>query len=55
MKGYYVSNWVIGKDISKEIVQKYGASDKQLYVTIAFEPGEPESPVMKKEVWERQK
>ncbi len=55
MEGYYVSNWVVGEDIERETVQKFATDNKQVYVSIAYEKGEPQTLVMKKEVWDKEK
>jgi len=55
LKGYYVSNWRLGEDIDRETADKFATENKQLYVAIAYEEGEPQTMVMKKEVWEKQK
>ncbi|ODS29713.1 MAG: hypothetical protein SCARUB_05184 [Candidatus Scalindua rubra] len=55
IEGYYVANWAVGEDIDRETVQKFSTDDKQIYISIAYEKGEPQTLVMKKEVWVKQK
>lgn len=55
MKGYYVSNWVVGEDIDRKTVMEFATETKDLYVIIAYKKGETHTMVTKKEVWEKQK
>jgi diphthamide synthase (EF-2-diphthine--ammonia ligase) len=55
LKGYYVSNWIVGEDIDRESAMEFATESKDIYVATAYENGEPRTVVMKKEVWEKQK
>jgi hypothetical protein len=45
--------WEIGKDVSREIYEKYKAPDGDLYVSIHYEAGKPQMNVATKEAWDR--
>jgi len=53
VKGYYVTTWVIGEDISEETVAKFkDISTGVLYAMTSFKDGQPETHVMTKPFWD---
>ena len=55
MRGYYVADWVVGDDVPREYVEKFATATRELYVVIAYEGGEPQTMLTKKEIWEKQR
>jgi hypothetical protein len=44
--------WEIGKDVSREIYEKYKAPNGDLYVSIHYEAGKPQMNVATKQAWD---
>lgn len=55
MKGYYTETWVVDEDIGRETAEEFATPSGELFVMYAYENGEPQIMVAKKEVWEKQK
>jgi len=55
IRGYYLEDWVVDEDVHREDVEKFATPTRELYVVIAYEDGEPQTMLTKKEVWEKQR
>ena len=55
IKGYYIDEWVLDEDISKEDVKGFVTPNGELYVVVVYQDGQPQIMVTKKEVWEKQR
>lgn len=53
--GYYVANWIVGKDIKKEDMTNFVTSSADLYVAVYYEHGDQQFLIVQKDVWERQR
>ncbi len=55
IRGYYVETWIVGDDIERETVEEYATSSGELYAMCVYEKGEPQTYVIAKEIWDKQK
>lgn len=55
IKGYYIDAWIINEDIAKDDVDNFVTPEGELFVIIAYENGEPQTLIAKKEAWEKQR
>lgn len=55
IRGYYFADWVVDENVHREDVEKFATPTGELYVVIAYEDGEPQTMLTKKEVWEQQR
>lgn len=53
MRENTIENWVVGKDIDKNIYDKAKDENGDIYVAIHYEEGEPITRVMEKELWDK--
>lgn len=56
LKGYYVTTWVIGRDVTEETVTKFkDPTTGALYAITFFRDGKPETNVVTKVLWDEAK
>jgi diphthamide synthase (EF-2-diphthine--ammonia ligase) len=51
--GYRVEKWIVGKDIEQENYDKYKDKNGFIYVMIHYENGEPNTTLLKREIWQQ--
>ncbi|MFA6013346.1 MAG: hypothetical protein WC799_25370 [Desulfobacteraceae bacterium] len=53
--GYTTEDWLIGKDISMDEVEYIATDSLEIYVLIYYSDGKPETLLVTKNVWDKQK
>jgi hypothetical protein len=51
--GYVILNWIVGEDISDEIVRKFINDDGEIYALTVFKEGVPEVMVVRKDIFDQ--
>jgi hypothetical protein len=56
VKGYYVTSWIVGTDVTDETAAKFrDASTDALYAMKLFRDGQPQTHVLVKHIWDEAK